>query len=206
MSEGKKVAADEAREKVQIIREMLADQCQQIVIAGSLRRGKALVGDGEIVAWAHDAPTLLARLDRLVATGAIKKSIYSDGRTRWGERYRGLSVEGLRVEIFMADQHNWGYQFWLRTGPGDANKWVMQQLIWQKAPYQPIEGYWWAGKHKISVPDEATLFKLLGSATVIPPNQRRIETYKGFLSRARWAQTFEIVTDEPSLPTQSSLF
>lgn len=24
--------------------------------------------------------------------------------------------------------------------------------------------------------------------------------------RARWAQTFEIVTDEPSLPTQSSMF
>lgn len=76
MSDGKKVNADEAREKVGIIYELLRDQCEQLVIAGSLRRGKALVGDAEIVALPKYAPNLLARLDRMVAEQLIVKAAY----------------------------------------------------------------------------------------------------------------------------------
>ena len=118
MSEGKKVAAEEAREKVLIIRDMLKDQCDEIVIAGSLRRGKALVGDGEIVALPKYAPNLLARLDRMVAEQLIVKAAYGEKRTtRWGEKYRGFVYQGLRIELFVAEPENWGYILWLRTGP-----------------------------------------------------------------------------------------
>jgi len=206
MSDGKRFEAKEARKLAENVVFELAELCQKIEIAGSLRRGRSDVGDVEIVAWAHNAPTLLARLDVMVATGKIKKSIYSDGRTRWGAKYRGLSVDGLRIEIFLADQHNWGYVYWLRTGPGDANQYVMQQLIYQHAPYGPQEGYWWAAKQKISVPDEGTLFKLLGIPRVIQPSERSIQTYHRFMAQAKWAQEVEIITDAPTISTQSSMF
>lgn len=206
MSDGKRISAKEAKDRAESVVFELADLCQKIEIAGSLRRGKIDVGDVEIVAWPKDAPTLLARLDVLVATGKIKKSIYSDGRTRWGAKYRGLSVDGLRVEVFLADQHNWGYVYWLRTGPGEANQYVMQQLIYQNAPYRPIEGYWWAGKHKISVPDEPTLFKLLGIPRVIPPSERSIKAYHPYMARAKWLETVDVLSDAPENPTQTSMF
>jgi DNA polymerase/3'-5' exonuclease PolX len=109
MSDGQKVKAEEAREKVEIIRELLESQCRQIVIAGSLRRGKALVGDAEIVALPKYAPNLLARLDRMVAEQLIVKAAYGEKRlTRWGDKYRGFVYQGLRIELFLAEPDNWG--------------------------------------------------------------------------------------------------
>ena len=210
MSDNKKVNAQEATEKVQIIREMLEDQCRQIVIAGSLRRGKALVGDAEIVALPKYAPNLLARLDRMVAEQLIVKAAYGEKRTtRWGEKYRGFVYQGLRIEVFIAEENNWGYQLWLRTGPGEANAWVMQQCISRYAPYRAVDGYWTdvASGRRIRTRDEAEMFKLLGINYIVPPQLRTLALYAGLMRYPRWAKEVHYITqEEPPTSTQASLF
>lgn len=209
MSDGPKVEAKKAIERVQIIKAMLADACERIEIAGSLRRGKALVGDAEIVVLPKHAPTLLARLDKMVAERLINKAAYGEKRlTRWGEKYRGLMYQGLRIEIFLADADNWGYVFWLRTGPGDANAWVMQQCIYQQAPYRAIDGYWTLTKtyQRISVPDEREMFRLLGIGQVLEPKYRTIERYVAMMRNVKWADQLTLTAPTPEKPTQTSMF
>lgn len=210
MSDGKKVAAEEAREKVLIIRDMLKDQCDEIVIAGSLRRRKALVGDGEIVALPTYAPNLLARLDRMVAEQLIVKAAYGEKRTtRWGNKYRGFMYQGLRIELFVAEPENWGYILWLRTGPGEANAWVMQQCIQKHAPYRAVDGYWTdvESGRRIRTADEAEMFRLLGINYVVPPQNRSLALYAGLMRYPRWAKDVHyVVSEEPPTSTQVSLF
>jgi hypothetical protein len=185
----------QAREIVERLVERIAGRCERIEIAGSIRRGRADVKDAEIVV----IPTadLFADLDEMVAQGAIRKALYGEqGLTRWGTAYRGLVFDGLRVEIFTADVHSWGNQFWLRTGPGDANQFVMKWLIWKRAPLRFQGGHVWhsanwlqAGgvwaaddKRKLSLREEADLFAVLGMPE-IEPGLRSDLIYRGVLGR-----------------------
>lgn len=211
MSDGQRIGAREARARAEVLKRELEPLCKQIELAGSLRRGKPDVGDVEIVALPQDAPSMLARLDKLVAAGSIHKARYSDGKTRWGQKYRGLIIDGLRVEVFLADVHNWGFILWLRTGPGDANEWVMRQCLYQRAPYRAVEGYWRVTLEggepgpKIHVPDEKEMFRLLGIKILISPGSRRLETYAKLMHQVTWAQNVTVV-DEPPPSTQTALF
>lgn len=179
--------------------------CAQVQIAGSLRRGKALVGDVEIVAVPHQAGTVLARLDNWVMSKRITKALYGK-ETRWGQKYRGFVYEGVRFELFLADAHNFGYIYWLRTGPGESNHLVMQLLKWKAAPYSPDGGYWWQDGRKISVPDEAELFRLLGMQHVVPVGNRSEYIYRTFMT-GRWVTPVfvEETAPEPET-TQGRLF
>jgi DNA polymerase/3'-5' exonuclease PolX len=192
----------------------LRDLCQRVELAGSLRRKKATVKDVEIVVLPTHRAQLLARLDLWVATGRIRKADYQAGTNRWGEKYRGFIYGGIRFELFIADADNWGYLLWLRTGPGDANQYVMQQLIYQKAPCRPAEGYFRecdaAGEPtgaRLRVAEERDLFALLGMP-MLPPEARTLEAYQAALKPPHWwGQAWDMV-EEPTevLPTQTGMF
>ena len=115
--------------------------CLDWLPAGSLRRGKELVGDIEIVTRVKpaelppsglfgDAPqvrtdALSLRLDELIADGYLQKQVKSDGRTRWGDRYKAVTFEGWTFEIFIADVRNFGVLAAIRTGSAEFS----QQLV-----------------------------------------------------------------------------
>ena len=156
----------QARLTAQRVLNMIEDLCTQTCIAGSIRRGKSHPGDAELVVLPRYAPTVLARLDKLVINQRVQKARYIDknGRAshRWGTKYRGVCIPGsdMKVEIFFADANNWGYQKWLRTGPGDANHYSMYTLLPQSG-FQARDGYIWKGDAKICVDDEHTMFDVL---------------------------------------------
>jgi DNA polymerase/3'-5' exonuclease PolX len=193
----------EARAIADELRVDLADLCEQGVVAGSIRRWVRYVKDAEIVVLPKNAPTLLARLDSWLIAGQVKKALYNNSGERWGTKYRGLIYKGLRVEIFIGDSDNFGYLLWLRTGPSEANKYVMQQCIYQAAPYRAEGGYWWKDGRKLSIPDEPEMFRLLGMMPILP-HLRSIDAYHKFMSPARWASSvnYAIV---PELPVQGTL-
>lgn len=181
----------EARTAAEKLMNVIGDTCARIEVAGSLRRGKTQVHDVEVVVqpYPHRHLDLLARLDKMVILKQASKAVYGSGeqRYRWGNKYRGLLIDNVRVEVFLADKHNWGYILWLRTGPGDANQYVMQQML--GAPYRARDGYWWKEGRKLSVFDEAEMFRLLtGRDRVIPPAYRSIERYRQVLLRDRWVE------------------
>lgn len=193
---------------VQGMVEQLRPYCERIEIAGSLRRGKSAVKDGEIVAIPK--PGLLAYVDEMVAHGGIDKAVYGDKQTyRWGPLYRGMQVGEIKVELFLATEDNWGYQWWLRTGPAEANTWIMKYLSMKKAPVRARDGYWWWGDKKLRITSEEELFTLLGMPFVPPPG-RTEQRYKQLIQwnkNHKWPDfnPFVILTVEPTHPDQAAL-
>jgi hypothetical protein len=130
----------QAREIVEEFAALIRPACQQAEVAGSVRRGdKTDVKDGEIVVMPMlDYFTLM---DRLAADGTCIKATYGGrGSHRWGNKYRGVVYRGLLIEVFCGDAANFGFIYWLRTGPGDRNQVAMQRLN-EKTPLRCIEGY-----------------------------------------------------------------
>lgn len=203
MSNDTRVPSASARPLAEALVAQMQDVCARVEIAGSLRRGKASVGDIEIVALPRHREQLLARLDMLVHRGDAQQAIYSDGKKRWGERYRGLRWRGMKAEVFIAEPDSWGYILWLRTGPGDANHYVMTQIARHNAPFRFTGGFALADAGKIAVEDERALFGLLGMP-VIAPAARSIEAYMQYLEAPRWGRFSTVAVDAP--PAQTSLW
>lgn len=182
----------EARAIIEELVEILRPACELIEIAGSVRRGKLEVKDAEVVII--PTPDLLPLTDTLIECGRAQYALYGEKLTkRWGQNYRGLLFKGIKCELFMTTADSWGYQYWLRTGPGDANKYIMQWLGLPhvKAPVRFQEGYGWhslhwahdgkkwvgADRRRLRIASEEDLFGVLGMPFV-PPNERTEMVYK----------------------------
>ena len=88
-------------------------------IAGSIRRGKPVVGDVEIVAI-PESHEKLVKLVRDVGQ-TIKPGV--PGVVPWspkpGARYIRVRLnEGMNLDLFLANPNNWGGLFMMRTGSG----------------------------------------------------------------------------------------
>lgn len=169
-------------------------------LAGTTVKDVELVGQG----LKGDPGMLTRRLDALLGSGVIHLARYGDQMTtRWGEKYRGFLFQQMRFELFMADEDNWGYVLWLRTGPRDANQYVMTQLAEFKSPVRARDGYLWYGLRKLSVPHEAEMFRLLGMP-YIEPKDREVGIYRRYLGNPNWPETWNYASEQA--PEQISLF
>jgi hypothetical protein len=196
------IAVTDARAAADKLVALIRDECERVEIAGSIRRGKAEVHDAELVVIPRAG--LWPLLDKLVAQGVIGKAVYSDGKHRWGEKQRGVAVDGVMVEIFTADAINWGYQLWLRTGPGPANTHVMKwrSFTIRSATWEARGGYIYdiASWTRLIVPDEATMFTILGVA-YLPPHERTLELYESIFKRGhKWGDVSTIAREASTQP------
>lgn len=212
-----RVALTTALEIADEMAEILSDGCDRIEIGGSIRRGRADVKDAEIVC----IPTgklLHELLDSMVAADDIEKAKYGEtGTTRWGEDYRGFIYKGLKIEVFMTTPDNWGYIYWLRTGPGDANTYIMKALGNLAAPirFQDAQGWyspdwvydsrkhqWTASKkYGLKLATEADLFGALGMP-FIPTGLRTVAKYRSILEAKhhRWPDYGQYIQFSDSHP------
>lgn len=172
--------AQAARAAAEKLIELLEPHVEWIEVAGSLRRGKDDVKDVEIVAI--PGPGFWDYTDRLVVSGTIAKADYG-GQVRWGQKYRGLIYEGARVEIFLCDQNNRGWIFFLRTGPGSMNQSLVTRIK-KLAPFTVRDGYIWHGERKLRINTEADWFKLLGIPWIEP--SQRDNLMKAFAPPHHW--------------------
>lgn len=174
----------EARVTAQAFVTLIEAYCRRVEVAGSVRRNKPEVKDIEIVAIFEDGWT--DYLDALVEAGVITKATYgATGSHRWGQKYRGLVFEGTRIEIFAADESNYGYMLWLRTGPGEANEYVMKHLKATSATIAARGGYWWRGDERLDTPEESDVFALLGIDSIEPINRSEAAYRSAFNSALR---------------------
>lgn len=187
-----RLALAEARAIITELVEILRPACERIEIAGSVRRNKPEVKDAEVVII--PTPELLPLTDDLIQFGRAQYALYGDKLTkRWGQNYRGLLFKGMKCELFMTTEDSWGYQYWLRTGPGDANTYIMRWLGLPhiKAPVRFQGGYGWysrnwthngkawvaVDKQRLRIASEEDLFAVLG-VPFIPPHERTEMVYK----------------------------
>lgn len=170
-------------------------------IAGSIRRGKMDIGDLEIVAQttlqiADPLDTLLAELER---RSVITPELRDDGKPRaWSSRYRAAYFKGMRLDLFIVrPDRDWGVTMLIRTGPGDANEYLVTRRTSAHAPgATPAhlafrDGALWRlpyrhdfkldrllpGSVRIEAPEEADVYAALGMPYV-QPEERTVETYQ----------------------------
>jgi len=186
LSDGQKRPAVEVRPIAEALLALLRPHLVWGEIAGSLRRERAEVGDIEIVATA--LPSYFAFMDELVVTGTGKKALYGEKQTtRWGEKYRGLDYQGMKCEIFLCDDWNRGYLWFLRTGPGNpadnANAYLVTKIKNGNAPFRVSEGYVYQGDQKLKIATEQDWFALCG-LPFIEPRTRSVKAYAKHFSKA----------------------
>lgn len=110
--------------------------------AGSIRRGKPVVGDIEhvIIPRVGKVETSIGlfsvrmteniffrHLDTLMVAKTLTKHLYTiyhaDGTEsitpKWGDRLRGVEFRGFNHEINIADEMNWGSILTIKTGPAE---------------------------------------------------------------------------------------
>lgn len=192
MSSGKRVPLVQANFVAKQFLKHIEDVPGHYLLAGSIRRKRETVGDVEIVCLPDSRVGLLARLDRLEHESIVEKAIYG-GNTRWGDKLRGMVYRTMQVEVVIADSDNFGYQLWLRTGPGDKNRFVMSQMKYQRTPIRFDGGYGWHVEyigssyeyrklHKLAIPDEWTLYHVLGMPEIQPWDRTEL-AYRRYIGR-----------------------
>lgn len=195
-----RVQLADARRVIGELVELLRPACERIEIAGSVRRGKPEVHDAEVVII--PTPDLLPLTDTLIEWGKAQYALYGTKRTKsWGSLRRGLIFNGVMCELYMTNEDSWGYQYWLRTGPGDANTYIMKWLNmpYVKAPVRFRDGYGWYSrnwrhdgkgwvaddKRRLRIASEEDLFAVLGMP-FIPPSERTEAMYKKLTNKREY--------------------
>ena len=204
MSTGAKINRQDAAPSVERFIALLAMHCAQIAPGGSFRRGLAQVGDVEVIAI--PLPTLLNHLDALVHQGVIEKAtiINKHGKAskKWGPLHRSILFEGVKFDLFLADEDNFGYIYWLRTGPDnnrDKANTFLATRIKRDAPFSIHGGYAWYGPQKLHVPTEEHWFALC-RMPFIEPHERSIRTYSRLLkAKHTWGDPHDFIVRQLSM-------
>jgi DNA polymerase/3'-5' exonuclease PolX len=126
-------------EAVEIARAFVAEiepYADQLVVAGSLRRRLAWIGDIEVVCVPkveieqietvglfgseferRDVDRLDAHLTMLLEAGTVTKRLDAAGSPRWGKKLKYLTYRGAPVDLFAPEAGQFGWHLLLRTGP-----------------------------------------------------------------------------------------
>jgi DNA polymerase/3'-5' exonuclease PolX len=194
MSQGQALRWAEAHAVATELVGLLADACERIEIAGSIRRRKAEVHDIEIVAIpvigvsrvglfeevAEPFDWLANAVGSLVEDGRLQRRAVAihrrDGTVETGERmgaaYKALVYRGMPVDLFITDAERWGCIYALRTGPGDWNTRLVTDC---KRHWRRVEdGRVLYHNRVVPTPTEEAFFAALG-VPWIEPHERTVE-------------------------------
>jgi DNA polymerase/3'-5' exonuclease PolX len=154
----------------------------RLMVAGSLRRGCAEVGDLEIVyisqtdrrkvltgdlfapeRWEEYA-LMDACLDTLLRQGVIAKRLNAKGSTMWGpsNKFAVHCATGLPVDFFTTEDDGWWSYVVCRTGPGALNIALASAFQRQGRRWQPYRGVTAADGQLIRFEDEEAVFTAAG--------------------------------------------
>lgn len=195
MSTGLKLPASEVQPIAIQLATMLEPACEWLALAGSLRRGKMMVGDVEIVAIPKD--NYWVHTDGLLQAGTVSHAKPKG----WGPKLRKLVYQGVKFDVFLCDADNRGYQYWLRTGPDNAEdraNTTLMTLMKDKAPFTVHDGYAWLGTKKLRISTEDEWFGLLGFH-FIEPKDRTTSLYTRLLKAKdhRYGDPKQFLPPEP---------
>jgi DNA polymerase/3'-5' exonuclease PolX len=184
MSTRVRFALTEARSVAESLVRLLGPACHRIEIAGSIRRGRADVGDIELVAvprFTEDADGFFGTTRRNLLTEAVDDLIrrgvlasHPDDPKR-GERYSKLLHNcGLQLDLFSASTESFGLLFIIRTGPADYSRRFVTDIRRRglhAAEGQLHRGGLGCGEYECEViptPEEADVYAAAGWPFVAP--------------------------------------
>lgn len=177
---------ERARQIGKQVVDALASTCQRIQIAGSVRRCKLECNDIEIVyipkmearqvdlfGATKEIPLVDLAIARCIDEGLLARDMET---RRWGPKYkRAIHVpSGVVIELFSADQDNWGCVLAIRTGPVDFNK-IVAAKPWHggimPTDLRMVECSLWRNGQQLATPTEESFFAAL-RIPCWPPSER----------------------------------
>ena len=154
---------DKALEIAEKTKELLAPYCERIEIAGSIRRKKPEVKDIELVAIPK--PYDVGLFENGIATVVNQwKKVKGELPCKYTQR---ILPDGITLDLFFANQENWGLIYALRTGSADYSHKVLA-TGWVKLGYNSEGGQLSINGKEIKIPEEKDLFKLIGIPYIEP--------------------------------------
>lgn len=167
--------------------ERLEPYCQRIEVAGSIRRGKPMVGDVELLfvpkirlkkasinASIVEVPETDAIIDTMLADGTLAKRLSSVRRTTWGPANK-LAVHvgtGMAVDLFGTTTVAWWNALTCRTGGAETNKKLAQSAIANGRNWNVYgQGVTMADGTVIRAESEEHVFELCG-VSFLRPDER----------------------------------
>jgi DNA polymerase/3'-5' exonuclease PolX len=159
----------EAYEIALKVLEELKPHCSRIEIAGSLRRKKSEVGDIEIVAVPLPYSTGMFESGIAAVVNKWEKVIgeLEYGKMRYTQR---ILPEGIKLDLFIAEEGNWGSIFAIRTGSADYSHKVLANG-WVRQGFKSDGGYLYREGEKYEVREEEDLFRFIGIPYVKPEDR-----------------------------------
>jgi len=166
----------------------LLDSCDQITIAGSIRRQKPMVGDVEIVYVSKatrvaDPEDLFgasreileaeAAIERLEREGVIQKRILAAGRQSYGSLNKLMmhTASGIPVDFFRTNKQSWWNYLVCRTGSSASNIRISQAAIARGMSWASNSAGFRRGDELIAVHSEEEVFAAVG-LPFLPPHER----------------------------------
>lgn len=161
----------------------LKPHCETLIVAGSLRRRKPLVGDVEILYISRieqrprdlftTQPFALAddEISRMLDDGTLTQRQSRIGGVAWGDLNK-LAVHrgGIPVDLFRTTAESWHNYLVCRTGPAESNTRIAtaaQALGYRWNPYGP--GYTHLATGTITpMNSEAAVFEFVGLPYAAP--------------------------------------
>lgn len=149
--------------------EQLKPFCKRVEIAGSIRRKKVDCGDVEIVAIPLPYSTELfeSGIATIVNKWPKVRGELDYGKTKYTQR---ILPCGIKLDLFFADEKNWGYIFAMRTGSDNFSHNTLAKR-WVQCGYKGKDGYLTRDGEIVEVREEQDLFKLLGIPYVSPEDR-----------------------------------
>lgn len=143
--------------------EQLRPHCVRAEIAGSIRRRKSEVGDIEIVIIPK--PYELGLFESGIASVVNKwKKVRGELPCKYTQR---ILPEGIALDLFFAEEDNWGNIFAIRTGSADYSHKILATQ-WVKRGFKSIDGYLWREDERYDIREESDLFRLIGIPHIEP--------------------------------------
>lgn len=146
--------------------EQLRPYCLRAEVAGSLRRKKAEVGDIEIVLI--PLPYKVDLFQNGIATIVNQwPKVKGELPCKYTQR---ILPSGIKLDLFFAEEGNWGSILAIRTGSADYSHKVLARG-WCHQGFKSEGGYLFRDGKKYEIREEADLFKLIGIPYVEPEDR-----------------------------------
>lgn len=182
----------QAEDIAQTLVEQMRPHCERIQIAGSIRRQKPNVGDIEIVAipkWeprTDPADLFGAEIPYNVLFGDWSASAGIEWLKGWnadGKFWQGMLPQGIKLDLFLVNDRNWGNQLLVRTGCAEFSRAVVTHAAEQGFPFR--DGYV-RGRdgRQLEMPTERDVFALLDLEYVVPEARTGKEALRMVARRA----------------------
>lgn len=146
---------------------LIEPYCIRIEVAGSTRRGKKTVHDLELVAIPHNINTLKNKLGIF-----LLKQEYSNKKNPFmkaGERYIQFKYKHEQIDLFLANEDNWGLIYLMRTGSAEFSASMLAK--WKKVSgggYSENGYLHTADGKRITTREEIDFFRLCRMEFVAP--------------------------------------